>query len=249
MLNRQQCNSSNPCSEYGSNHSGCLSNLKSNTLGSSKYTLLPEAAEGLEKMYKDMPDYVKNNLKISDSYRPLEVQCKIFDFDKFESTGKSIKKGTSNTAAAKPGTSNHGWGRALDLSGPTAQKWIKENGPKYGWCWGEAKGEPWHFTFCGPGPNRYSRCDSMCKVDMSNLSSSNTSTNTNQETLTSKNTQNNINTTGTQKSNPFLAPLDAIISFAKGKLPSPLSESENENIENITEEIIRIKDILKKIIK
>jgi hypothetical protein len=28
-----------------------------------------------------------------------------------------------------------------------AQTWIKANGKQYGWCWGEAQLEPWHFTY------------------------------------------------------------------------------------------------------
>ena len=29
--------------------------------------------------------------------------------------------------------------------------WIRKNGEKYGWYWGEATSENWHFTFCGDG--------------------------------------------------------------------------------------------------
>jgi len=48
-------------------------------------------------------------------------------------------------------TSNHGWGNAIDVSGREAKKWIKKHGEKYGWYWGEAPSESWHFTFCGSG--------------------------------------------------------------------------------------------------
>jgi len=46
-------------------------------------------------------------------------------------------------------TSNHGFGNAIDVSDGKA--WIRMNGEKYGWYWGEAPSENWHFTFCGEG--------------------------------------------------------------------------------------------------
>lgn len=50
------------------------------------------------------------------------------------------------------GTSNHGWGRSVDIGSKgapklEAQKWIRENGWKYGWYWGEQPDEEWHFTW------------------------------------------------------------------------------------------------------
>ena len=70
--------------------------------------------------------------------------------------------------AAVPGTSNHGWGLAVDLSSPissgtTAQYvWLRLHGPDYGWdnpSWARLDGskpEPWHFEFfaAGPTPDR-----------------------------------------------------------------------------------------------
>lgn len=54
--------------------------------------------------------------------------------------------------AAKPGTSNHGWGNAVDLEDPEAMRpVVDEYGEKYGWRWGEAPGEPWHVTFYDGG--------------------------------------------------------------------------------------------------
>lgn len=64
---------------------------------------------------------------------------------------------------AKPGNSNHGWGRAVDvkLEGRllTCQSpaflWLTENAPRYGWVhppWagcGEPKEEPWHWEWGG----------------------------------------------------------------------------------------------------
>ncbi|WP_179258064.1 M15 family metallopeptidase [Enemella evansiae] len=54
--------------------------------------------------------------------------------------------------AATPGTSNHGWGLALDLamgggnhSSPT-YRWLKENGPRYGFI-DEMPTEDWHWRY------------------------------------------------------------------------------------------------------
>ncbi|MEV0954205.1 M15 family metallopeptidase [Promicromonospora sp. NPDC050249] len=65
--------------------------------------------------------------------------------------------------AAVPGTSNHGWGLAVDLSNPIAggasaeYVWLRVHGPAFGWdnpSWarpGGTKPEPWHFEFFAAG--------------------------------------------------------------------------------------------------
>lgn len=60
------------------------------------------------------------------------------------------------TVAAKPGTSMHGWGLAVDLGGPiqssaTAEHaWTAAHAPLFGWEWtGVDFGEPWHFDYTG----------------------------------------------------------------------------------------------------
>lgn len=64
--------------------------------------------------------------------------------------------------AAWPGTSNHGWGVAVDLGSPldnrnsTEHQWLVENAPKYGWWWAGrtfSQVEPWHFEFDGRNGN------------------------------------------------------------------------------------------------
>lgn len=51
--------------------------------------------------------------------------------------------------AAYPGTSNHGWGLAVDVAEPWMANWIREHGAKYGWAKTEAFSEWWHFTWVG----------------------------------------------------------------------------------------------------
>jgi flagellum-specific peptidoglycan hydrolase FlgJ len=109
--------------------------------------LEPAAAADYLKMEKAAnADGVQFN--VTDAYRTYEIQDIIFDWDRYNRTGEKKKKGT-NTAAALPGTSNHGWGKAIDVFPATAQQWIKKNGYKYNWSWYEGKsvGEPWHFTW------------------------------------------------------------------------------------------------------
>jgi hypothetical protein len=65
------------------------------------------------------------------------------------------KPGTA--MAAVPGTSNHGWGLAVDFAtvrngqvvslSSKELKWLAKNGPKFGW-WNTVSSENWHWTYC-----------------------------------------------------------------------------------------------------
>ncbi|WP_244985815.1 MULTISPECIES: M15 family metallopeptidase [Cellulosimicrobium] len=86
-------------------------------------------------------------LSITDAYRDYDTQVRL----------KAQKGGM----AATPGTSNHGWGLAVDLGGGinrfgTPQHlWMKQNAPAYGWIlpsWADQGGvnpEPWHWEYWG----------------------------------------------------------------------------------------------------
>jgi peptidoglycan hydrolase-like protein with peptidoglycan-binding domain len=57
--------------------------------------------------------------------------------------------------AAYPGTSNHGWGLAIDLAAEWMRGWIDDHGRKFGWAKTEAFSEWWHVNFLvGSGPFR-----------------------------------------------------------------------------------------------
>jgi hypothetical protein len=51
--------------------------------------------------------------------------------------------------AAVPGTSNHGWGLAVDLMNLTQRRWIDRHGARYGWSkrWSDAQHEWWHLKY------------------------------------------------------------------------------------------------------
>lgn len=51
--------------------------------------------------------------------------------------------------AARPGTSNHGWGNAVDLAAPWMRSWINAHGAHYGWRKVEAPNEWWHVNYVG----------------------------------------------------------------------------------------------------
>lgn len=52
--------------------------------------------------------------------------------------------------AAVPGTSNHGWGLAVDANNPPG---VNATGAKFGYQkkWSDASWEPWHFKWAGFG--------------------------------------------------------------------------------------------------
>ncbi|WP_251152700.1 D-alanyl-D-alanine carboxypeptidase family protein [Cellulosimicrobium sp. Marseille-Q4280] len=114
-----------------------------------------DAAEQLEALAAEFEKAFGYALRITDSYRPYEDQVRL----------KAIKP----YLAAVPGTSQHGWGLAIDVggnvpSGTSAEYvWMRTHAPDYGWdnpSWARPNGskpEPWHFEFFGAGamPDRY----------------------------------------------------------------------------------------------
>lgn len=89
------------------------------------------------------------NICVSDGYRSYTKQVALF-------------KQYGSPRAAKPGTSTHGWGLAVDFGcgigayAGAKYKWLAVVGPKYGYGqpdWAKQKGsnpEPWHWQFFGP---------------------------------------------------------------------------------------------------
>ncbi len=133
--------------------------LKTTSIG---IKLEAEAADALDRLIAAARADGVPDIGASGGYRSYSKQQDIFDWDLYIATGgsrtdvkpasgaKRKKKGTNGTVAvAFPGTSNHGWGKAIDASGKKFKKWLKVNGWKYGWSWYEGKsvGEDWHFTY------------------------------------------------------------------------------------------------------
>jgi len=56
--------------------------------------------------------------------------------------------------AARPGTSNHGLGHAVDVATPKMRAMVDQIGKKYGWSKTEAPNEWWHVCYTGPYSGR-----------------------------------------------------------------------------------------------
>jgi LAS superfamily LD-carboxypeptidase LdcB/uncharacterized protein YoxC len=138
-------NSGQRRSEQGGN--GNLPDSALESIGGN-HKLQPAAAAAYKKMVaaaqKDGVVWT-----ITDSYRPLAVQ---------ERLAKEKGLYSQGGLAARPGTSNHGWGTALDLGGganklDTKQNnWLQQHAAEFGFK--TIPREPWHWEFKGGGIDR-----------------------------------------------------------------------------------------------
>lgn len=113
----------------------------------SGHLLHADAAYGWWRLNRAFTRRFGSGICVTDSYRSYGAQSAVYN----EKPG----------LAAVPGTSNHGWGVALDLCGGVESYaspqhvWLAEQGEKYGWVnpsWAQAGGsrpEPWHWEFVG----------------------------------------------------------------------------------------------------
>lgn len=109
--------------------------------------LHPDAARGWWHLHNAYEREFGTPMCVTDSYRSYDSQEQLY----------AVKPGL----AATPGSSNHGWGLALDLCGgvesfSSAQYgWLFQNGARYGWVnpgWAQVSGsrpEPWHWEYVG----------------------------------------------------------------------------------------------------
>lgn len=106
-------------------------------VGNTNHRLWAPAAESLNRMVNDAKAQgVK--IGITDSYRSYSEQVDV-----------ARRKGlySQGGLAAKPGTSEHGWGMATDLDlNNKAQAWMRANGEKYGFVENTPR-EPWHWAY------------------------------------------------------------------------------------------------------
>ncbi len=108
-------------------------------VGSTGHRLWAPAADALESLIADAArDGV--TIGITDSYRSYEAQVDV-----------AARKGlySQGGLAAVPGTSDHGWGMAVDLKlDDAAQSWMRANGGRYGFV-EDTPREPWHWAYEG----------------------------------------------------------------------------------------------------
>ena len=114
-------------------------------LPTSGHRLHPDAARSWWRMSVQYAARFGRGLCLTDSYRSYEAQAAL----------QAAKPGL----AAPAGTSNHGWGVAIDLCGgvesfeSAAHRWMVRHGPRLGWinpAWarpGASRPEPWHWEY------------------------------------------------------------------------------------------------------
>lgn len=107
--------------------------------------LRADAAAAFDRMSRAYARQFGRPICVTDSYRSFSQQVALY--------------ATKPNLAARPGTSNHGWGVAVDLCGgvqsfgTVEHTWLFTHAPLYGWfhpAWAEPTGsrpEPWHWEF------------------------------------------------------------------------------------------------------
>jgi hypothetical protein len=111
-----------------------------------RHLFRPDAAADFDRLNAAFTAAFGKPLGVTDSYRSYGAQVDV--------------KGRKPGLAAKPGTSNHGWGLAADVVltgfGDPRYAWLQANGARYGWIspdWAKANGsrpEFWHLDHIKP---------------------------------------------------------------------------------------------------
>jgi len=109
------------------------------------HLLRADAAVTLARLNVEYQNVFGETLCLTDSYRSYSAQERL--------------RATKPGLAAPAGTSEHGWGLAVDLCGGVERngqrhQWLRDNAPQYGWDnpdWAREGGtgpyEPWHWEF------------------------------------------------------------------------------------------------------
>lgn len=115
------------------------------SLGNQQW-LRADAADALTRLNAAFRERFGENIAVDLSYRSYEDQVRAREL--------------YGSLAARPGTSNHGWGAAIDVwewaaydFGSERYTWLVENGPAYGW-YNPAASDPgnpeyWHYEYRG----------------------------------------------------------------------------------------------------
>ena len=109
-------------------------------VGDTRHRLWAPAADSLTRLTADAKR-AGVSIGITDSYRPYAEQVDL-----------ARRKGLYSRGglAAEPGTSDHGWGMAVDLDlNSRAQAWMRANAARYGFR-EDTPREPWHWAYSPP---------------------------------------------------------------------------------------------------
>jgi hypothetical protein len=95
-----------------------------------------EFGSGLSRMYADMPDNIKQAVRVRSGYRPYDQQYDIY-----------YRQGIR--PAAKPGNSRHEFGMALDwdFGSSDAKRWVYQNAGNYGFEFPLPDSDPNHMQY------------------------------------------------------------------------------------------------------
>ena len=106
-------------------------------IGQGQHRLWAPAADAFQQMTAAAArDGV--TIRVTDSYRSFDAQVDLAQRKGLYSQGG---------LAARPGTSNHGWGRSLDVdTSAGAAEWLRANATRFGFH-EDVPGEPWHWTY------------------------------------------------------------------------------------------------------
>lgn len=114
-------------------------------IGIGSHLLRCDAAAAFGRLNSAYAAVFGSSICVTDSYRTFDAQVRLY--------------GAKPALAAVPGTSNHGWGLALDLCGGAESfgsapyAWLAASARAFGWVnpsWARAGGgreEPWHWEF------------------------------------------------------------------------------------------------------
>lgn len=222
---------------------GMLVNIDTPDGGKSKAMLNTQAAADFNRMVAAAKqDGV--NITVSQGYRKLgspDEGCG-GGFTQW-CAWKKYRAGTGNLAA-KPGTSNHGWGSAIDVEncrrGSKVHTWLKNNSTKFGFY--PLASESWHWDHKGSASSLRGGAEEVAPTTDTN-DTKNTKTVTNQELNKAKDVLSNYNTASSDDKQQVMSllsvfGLDSIASLLKQKGDSstqnPDVQKAIENIKNKT---------------
>jgi D-alanyl-D-alanine carboxypeptidase-like protein len=100
-----------------------------------------EAAESFLAMRAHVLGKTGHTMTLNAAYRTLAKQQFLYNGFIHHLAGFNL--------AAVPGTSNHGWGLAIDVHAPLDRTYLDRFGSPFGWAkqWSDAPSEFWHIRF------------------------------------------------------------------------------------------------------
>ena len=110
--------------------------------------LSEKAAFSFYRLYNDMPKLVRDSITKIFSFRTYKSQYNLIDWEHWKKTRKyrTISQNGKVFPAAKPGTSKHGIGMAIDIYPAGVQAWMEAKAKDYGWIQNIENDEP-HFRY------------------------------------------------------------------------------------------------------